>query len=291
MGLATAHKAAPVRRDGRTVRLLREALVWLPALLLVVWTATPILWAFTASLKQPLEIYESTSLLPRSPSLDAYRQVVQMRGFPRWFLNSVVITAVATVVPLVLSVVAAYAFARYAFRLRHVLLLLFLIPRILPRVALIVPLYDLLFELGLLNTYAGLFLTYIASAVPLATWLLVGFIAGVPRELEESAAIDGASLWIRLRYVVIPMIWPGIVTAAVLCVREAWNEFPFVLAFTNTTEMRTLPYQLYVLEDAMGIQDWAVYNAFTIMTILPLLVLYLLLERRIVSNIVGGALK
>jgi len=286
--------AAKGRRQLRTSwvsRVAHESLIWLPAFLLVVWTATPVLWAFMASLKDPLEIYESASLLPRSPSLDAYRAVITMRGFPRWFLNSVLVTAVATVVPLVLSLVAAYAFARYAFRLRHVLLLLFLIPRILPRVALIVPLYDLLHGLGILNSYAGLFLTYIASAVPLATWLLVGFVAGVPRELEESAAIDGASLWVRLRYVVVPVIWPGIVTAAVLCVREAWNEFPFVLAFTNTVEMRTLPYQLYVLEDAMGIQDWAVYNAFTIMTILPLLVLYLLLERRIVSNIVSGALK
>lgn len=285
--VSTAH----ARRPGRAARIARESLVWLPALFLVLWTATPILWAFTASLKRPLEIYESTSLLPRAPSLDAYRQVVEMRGFPRWFLNSVLVTAVATVVPLVLSVAAAYAFARYAFHLRHLLLLLFLIPRILPRVALIVPLYDLLHGLGLLNTYWGLFLTYIASAVPLATWLLVGFVAGVPRELEESAAIDGANLWVRLRYVVVPMIWPGIVTAAVLCVREAWNEFPFVLAFTNTTEMRTLPYQLYVLEDAMGIQDWAVYNAFTIMTILPLLVLYLFLERKIVANLVSGAIK
>jgi len=290
--VTTASAKGPVgRRALRASRFAQGSLIWLPALLLVVWTSTPILWAFMASLKEPLEIYESTSLLPRSPSLDAYREVITMRGFPRWFLNSVLVTAVATVVPLGLSLVAAYAFARYAFRFRHVLLLLFLIPRILPRVALIVPLYDLLHGLGILNSYTGLFLTYIASAVPLATWLLVGFVAGVPRELEESAAIDGANLWVRLRYVVVPMIWPGIVTAAVLCVREAWNEFPFVLAFTNSTEMRTLPYQLYVLEDAMGIQDWAVYNAFTIMTILPLLILYLLLERRIVSNIVSGALK
>lgn len=270
---------------------LRRGLLLLPALVLVVWTATPILWAFSASLKEPLEIYESSAFLPRNPSLNAYREVVQMRGFPRWVLNSVVVTVVATVVPLLLSVLAAYAFARYAFKLRHLLLLLFLIPRILPRVALIVPLYDLILEMGLINTYGALFVTYIASAVPLATWLLVGFVAGVPRELEESAALDGAGLWTRLRYVVVPMIWPGIVTAAVLCVREAWNEFPFVLAFTSSSELRTLPYQLYMLEDAMGVQDWAVINAFTILTIVPLLVVYLLLEKRVVNNIVSGALK
>lgn len=230
-------------------------------------------------------------MLPETFRLDAYRTVLSMPGFSTWLMNSIIVTLVATLIPLALSILAAYGFARYLFRFRHLLLLLYLVPRIIPRVSLIVPLNDLMTDLGLINTYGALFVTYIASAIPLATWILVGFFGSIPKEIEESATLDGANMWQRLRHVMLPMAWPGVVTAAVLCVREAWNEFSFVLALVNETGMRTLPYQLYMLKDSMGVQDYAVYNAFTILTVLPLLVVYLLLERRVVDSIVSGAVK
>lgn len=269
----------------------RNLLIGIPLAVLMIWTLTPILWAIAASFKEPLEIYESRTLLPRSPRLDAYIHVLGMPGFGKWLLNSTIVTVVATIVPLAISILAAYAFARYAFRFRHVLLVMFLVPRIIPRVSLIVPLNEMMADLGLINTYTVLFITYIASAIPLATWILVGFFASVPKEVEESATIDGANMWQRLRHVILPIAWPGVVTAGVLCVREAWNEFAFVLAFVTETGMRTLPYQLYTLKDAMGVQDYAVYNAFTVLTILPLLLVYLLLERRVVESIVSGSVK
>ena len=269
----------------------RFVLIGVPLTFLVIWTMVPILWAFMASLKDPLEIYESSTFLPRNPSLVAYQTVLSMDGFGQWTFNSVLVTVVATIVPLILSILAAYGFARYFFRFRHVLLLLYLIPRIIPRVSLIVPLNDLMTDLGLINTYWVLFITYIASAIPLSTWILVGFFRAVPREIEESATIDGANMWNRLRHVILPIAWPGVVTAAVLCIREGWNEFAFVLALVTETGMRTLPYALYMLKDSMGVQDYAVYNAFTVLTVLPLLIVYLLLERRVVESIVSGAVK
>ncbi|TGD63660.1 carbohydrate ABC transporter permease [Tabrizicola sp. WMC-M-20] len=272
-------------------RLGPKVLIWFTLTFLVIWTATPIIWAILSSFKDPLEIYESKSLLPEVWRLDAYRKVLSMPGFSTWLMNSIIVTVVATIVPLILAILAAYGFARYAFKFRHVLLLLYLIPRIIPRVSLIVPLNDLMSDLGLINTYSVLFITYIASAVPLATWILVGFFGSIPKEIEESATLDGANMWNRLRHVMLPMAWPGVVTAAVLCLREAWNEFSFVLALVNQTDMRTLPYQLYMLKDSMGIQDYAVYNAFTILTVLPLLLVYLLLERKVVDSIVSGAVK
>ncbi|RGP37090.1 carbohydrate ABC transporter permease [Pseudotabrizicola alkalilacus] len=272
-------------------RLGPKVLIWFTLTFLVIWTATPIIWAILSSFKDPLEIYESKSLLPEVWRLDAYRKVLSMPGFGTWLMNSIIVTVVATIVPLILAILAAYGFARYAFKFRHVLLLLYLIPRIIPRVSLIVPLNDLMSDLGLINTYSVLFITYIASAVPLATWILVGFFGSIPKEIEESATLDGANMWNRLRHVMLPMAWPGVVTAAVLCLREAWNEFSFVLALVNQTDMRTLPYQLYMLKDSMGIQDYAVYNAFTILTVLPLLLVYLLLERKVVDSIVSGAVK
>lgn len=287
--------ARPIADPGMLRPLLATAgrylLIGVPLTILMIWTLLPILWAVAASFKEPLEIYESRTLLPKSFRLDAYIEVLGMKGFDRWLLNSFIVTLVATAVPLALSILAAYAFARYAFRFRHILLLMYLVPRIIPRVSLIVPLNELMADMGLINTYTVLFITYIASAIPLATWILVGFFAAVPKEIEESATIDGAGMWQRLRHVILPIAWPGVVTAGVLCVREAWNEFAFVLAFVTESGMRTLPYQLYMLKDAMGIQNYAVYNAFTILTIVPLLLVYLLLERRVVESIVSGAVK
>ena len=277
--------------DGFRYRLGRFLLIGIPLAILVIWTTLPILWAVLSSLKESLEIYESNTLLPANPNLDGYRTVLAMRGFDAWLFNSFLVTVVATIVPLALSILAAYGFARYAFRFRHVLLLLYLIPRIIPRVSLIVPLNSLMSDLGLVNTYWVLFITYTASAIPLSTWILVGFFAAIPKEIEESATMDGANMWNRLRRVILPIAWPGVVTAGVLCIREAWNEFAFVLALINETTMRTLPYQLYMLKDSMGVQDYAVYNAFTVLTVLPLLIVYLLLERRVVDSIVSGAVK
>ncbi|MEO1091807.1 MAG: carbohydrate ABC transporter permease [Pseudomonadota bacterium] len=281
----------PSLLDTLLARFGRLILIGLPLTFLVIWTMVPIAWALLASLKDPLEIYESTTFLPRDPSLQAYWTVLTMDGFGKWMFNSILVTVVATVVPLALSIIAAYAFARYLFPFRHLLLLLYLVPRIIPRVSLIVPLNDLMTDLGLINTYWVLFITYIASAVPLATWILVGFFKAVPREIEESATIDGAGFWRRLRHVILPIAWPGVVTAAVLCIREGWNEFSFVLALVTESGMRTLPYALYTLKDSMGVQDYALYNAFTVLTVLPLLLVYLLLERRVVESIVSGAVK
>ena len=297
MSETLSHQEKPILGSERSSlqhylrRSQRYLLIGLPLAFLVIWTSVPILWAFMASLKEPLEIYESNTFFPRSPSLEAYKTVLAIDGFGKWIFNSVLVTVVATIVPLILSILAAYGFARYFFRFRHILLLLYLVPRIIPRVSLIVPLNDLMSNLGLINTYWVLYITYIASAVPLSTWILVGFFKSVPKEIEESATIDGANMWNRLRYVILPIAWPGVVTAAVLCIREGWNEFAFVLALVTETGMRTLPYALYTLRDSMGVQNFAVYNAFTILTVLPLLIVYLLLERRVVESIVTGAVK
>lgn len=270
--------------------LASRLLVWVPLAVLVAWSLIPILWSVAASFKSPLEVYQA-NWIPREPTLGNYGELLGSARFWRFFGNSLFLALTSTALALFASSLAAYAFARYAFRWRNVLLLAILVPRILPRASLIVPLYELVERLGLLDTYVALIVTYTATAVPLSTWILIGFFNAVPVELEEAAAIDGASLWQRLWRIVVPIAIPGMVTVGVLALREAWNEFPFVLAFTTGMEKRTLPYQLFLLRDSMGIQDWPLVNAFTALTILPILVLYLVFERRIVSGLTSGALK
>ncbi|MFN7026586.1 MAG: carbohydrate ABC transporter permease [Pseudorhizobium sp.] len=269
---------------------LTRIMVWTALVVLTLWAILPIIWSFSASLKTPLTLY-STGLIPENPTLDNYARVLASDGFSTYLGNSLYLSLASTVITLFVSVLAAYGFARYAFAWRHVLLLFILVPRILPRASLIIPLYDLVVSLNLLDTYTVLIITYSATAVPMATWILMGFFKAVPRELEEAAAIDGASLWQRIWLVVVPISLPGMLTAAILSLREAWNEFPFVLAFTTSSELRTLPYQLFLMRDSMGIQDWPLINAFTITTIIPILLLYLLFERQIVNGLTSGAVK
>lgn len=277
--------------DGtRLARIGSRILVWIPLIVLVAWSLVPILWSFAASLKTPLEVYRA-NWIPEDPTFGNYRELLGSASFWRYFGNSAFLALTSSAIAVFCSVLAAYGFARYAFRFRNVLLVAILIPRILPRASLIVPLYELVERLGLLDTYTALILTYTATAIPLSTWILIGFFHAVPLELEEAAAIDGASLWQRLWRIVVPIAVPGMVTVGVLALREAWNEFPFVLAFTTGAEKRTLPYQLFLLRDSLGIQDWPLVNAFTILTIVPILILYLIFERRIVSGLTSGALK
>ena len=264
--------------------------VWIPLAVLVAWSLVPILWSIAASFQTPLELYQAR-WIPQNPTLDNYARVLDSPNFWRFFGNSLFLAFTSTAIAVFCSCLAAYAFARYAFAWRHILLVVILVPRILPRASLIVPLYQLIESVGLLDTYAALIITYTATAIPLATWILTGFFRGVPVELEEAAAIDGATLWQRIWRVVVPIALPGMVTVAVLSMREAWNEFPFVLAFTTGAERRTLPYQLFLLRESHGIQDWPLVNAFTILTIVPILLLYILFERRIISGLTSGALK
>ncbi len=275
----------------RVMKIVRQNWFWIPLLILIAWTVIPLLWTLFASFKTHIEIYSSRRILPASYRLDSYQAVLTDPRFARYVFNSVYLAITSSVLAVVVCILASYAFARYAFRWRNLLLLIVLVPRILPRASLIVPLYRLIVNLGLLDTYLGLIITYTATAIPLGTWILTGFVAAVPRELEDSAIVDGASLWQRLLYIVVPVAWPGIATILIMSLREAWNEFPFVLAFTSSALMRTLPYQLYLLRETMGITDWSVVNAFTIVSVLPILIAFVVMQRYVVRGIVSGAIK
>ncbi|MEN3189234.1 MAG: carbohydrate ABC transporter permease [Atribacterota bacterium] len=271
---------------------MRKNLFWIPLLLFTLLTLLPILWCISASFKHPIELYQTPpTIIPRTFTVEAYYRAVTFPGFPRYLANSVILAITSTAIALFVSVIAGYGFARYTFWMRSVLLIMILVPRILPRAALIVPLYEIFAPLGLIDTYTVLILTYTATAIPLGTWILIGFFQSVPKELEESAILDGANLLQILWKIVAPVSLPGILTVIVVSFVQSWNEFPFVLALTSSPQMRTLPYQLYFLRDTLGLPDWPLLNAFTIITIIPILVLYIRFEKNIVSGILSGALK
>lgn len=271
---------------------VNKRLYWIPLLLLVLWTIFPLLWGFSASFKTYAEVYQvPPRIFPRIVDLRAYNVVLNSRHFFTYVYNSAYLAIVSSIIAVFVSILAGYGFARYKFRFSAFFLLLILIPRIIPRASLIIPLFQMMSFLNLLNSYPALIITYTATAIPLNTMVLSGFFKGIPQALEDAAAIDGARFWQRIWYIVIPMSLPALITVTVMSLREAWNEFPFVLALTTSTRMRTLPYQLFMLRDAMGLEDWPVVLAFTTLTIIPILVFYLIFQKKVTSGLVSGAIK
>lgn len=268
---------------------LKRIPVWIPLVVLVVWTVGPILMSMSISLKVPAEVYSDPSLIPANPTLGAYQEVINRQGFQGAFINSLVVGFGTAVLTLVLALPAAYAFARFRFRGRHLLLLFTLLPRLIPSLGLMVPLYRLAVSLGVLDQRTTMIVVFTSQILPLAIWLLVGFTQQIPRELEEAANVDGTNMLQRIRYIVLPLSFPALITIGVLAFREAWNEFNLVIALTRTPGNRTLPYELWLMQDSVGFANNPAMAAFSILTLVPFVFVYLRLERYIVGGITAGS--
>lgn len=275
--------------SNRLRRLARQLLLSIPLVLLVIWTVAPFLVTLSVSFKDRAQVFASPSLIPSSPTLEAYRQVLTSDSFTASFLNSVVVGVGTTLLTIVIGVPAAYAFARFNFRGRHLLLLFTLLPRLVPSLGLMVPLYRLAVALGALDSRLTLIVVYTGMLLPLGVWLMVGFFQQIPREIEEAANVDGATLWGRLRYIVAPLAAPAMITVGVLAFREAWNEFQLVLVLTSSPGKRTLPFELYLMQGIEGIANFPGEAAFTILTVLPFVLVYTRVEKYVVAGLISGS--
>ena len=284
-GPAGATDAARIRhRIGRV-------LIWIPLIGLVVWTLLPFFVTVVSSLQTRGEVFAHPGFWPENPSLAAYKEVLSSNTFLQTLTNSVIVGFGTTVLTLVIAVPAAYAFARFRFRGRHFLLLFMLIPRLIPNLTLMVPLYRLAVELGAIDRRMTLIVVYTGMLLPLAVWLLVGFYEKVPRDIEEAASVDGASTFNRIRYIVLPLSIPALITIGVLAFREAWNEFTLVLVLTTTPGKRTLPYELFAMQGIEGIPNYPAQAAFALITVVPFVLVYMRIEKYVVSGITSGAVK
>ncbi|CAM4337473.1 carbohydrate ABC transporter permease [Nocardia ninae] len=281
------------RTPRKPARLVAEVV----AVVIAGFVAFPLYWMALSALKPPGEIQSAD---PRpwtlAPSLDSFTRVLSMNGFGRFFLNSLLIAVVVVFLSLLLSFLSAVALTRFRFRGRTVLLVMILVAQMVPVEALTIPLFFLMRSVGGtvpalgLNELGSIMLVDLVFSLPLAIWLLRGFVAAVPVELEEAAKLDGAS---RLRFawqILLPLVAPGLVSVSVLSFIHAWNDFLFAKTFIiSKTENQTLPQAILVFfkpEDT----DWgAVMAASTLMTI-PALVLFVLVQRKLVSGL-GGAVK
>ena len=259
-------------------------------------TLFPIFWMLSTAFKPPKEIYSLTPHpLPAHPTWANFANVVNgsVIGMPYWtFLrNSLVVTLSSVVVSSMVALLAAIAVARFRFRFRTTYLIMLLIVQMLPQQALVIALYLDFRGANLLDSLVGLTLLYIGFSLPVTIWMLRNFVAAVPRELEEAAAIDGAGPLTVFFKVLLPLVAPGLVTTSVFAFIFAWNEFVFALTFIGTdTAKFTLPiYVTYFF--GKGSADWGAILAASALFTLPVLIFFLVVQRRLRAGLLAGAVK
>ena len=259
-------------------------------ILLVVLSAFPFYWTIIASLTPEATLFERPSLWPTEIVFDHYRALFEGRDFWVPIRNSLIVAGATTVLCISVGSFAAYALARLRFRGKAAILAFILAVTMFPQISIVSPLYLLLRWLGLINTYPGLILPYVTFAMPLTVWLLVGFFRQLPGDLEEAALVDGASRWQSFTKVMLPLAVPGLATTAILTFIYAWNEFLFALSFTLGPERQTVPVAIALFRGRYQV-PWGEILGAAVVATLPVAILVLAFQRRIVQGLTAGAVK
>jgi trehalose/maltose transport system permease protein len=286
---------ATIRRPGRTRRQVRQALGWLGFYVLLViillYTVFPFYWAIVSSLRSGSSLF-TTDLIPRSPAWSNYVAVFSEQPFGRNILNSLFVAVSTVALSLVLAVSASYALGRIRFRGRTLLLLTILGVSMFPQIAVLSGMFELINRLGLYNNLLALTLSYMIFTLPFTVWVLTTFMRELPKEIEEAAIVDGAKPFTIVTRVFLPLLGPALATTGLLAFIAAWNEFLFALTFTLSSEMRTVPVAIALISGASAHElPWGNIMAASVVVTLPLIVLVLIFQRRIVSGLTAGAVK
>lgn len=258
----------------------------------MVFLGFPLVWMLSTSFKPPREMVEiHPTLIPHNPTLDNYVQAFTEQELGRAALNSLQVSLASAVLTVLIALPAAYALARFKTKLGTVALGWVLLSQLFPFVLLVIPLFLILRQVDLVNTHAGLILVYVVWALPFALWMLQGFVRNIPRELEEAAAVDGATRLQVLRRVVAPLLAPGVVATSLFAFISAWNEFFFALVLLKSPDLATLSVTLARFVGVEGIARLGPLAAGSLMATIPSLIFFAFLQRRLTSGSLAGAVK
>jgi multiple sugar transport system permease protein len=274
------------RRDRR-----RQLLLWGAVVLIMIFCLFPFYWLINTSLKTGQDL-SSARLVPPSPSLDNYKSIFENSDFTTALRNSVIVAGITTVLALTIGSFAGYALARLRFRFKFLLLAIILSITTFPPIAIAAPLFKFWTDLDIYDTLYGLIPPFLAFTLPLTIYVLASFFREIPRDLSEAALVDGATHFQAFRKVVMPLAAPGLVTAGLLSFIWAWNEFLLAITLTSSPEARPVPPALAFF---VGSQEFEVplgtITAATVVVTVPLVVLVLIFQKRIVAGLTAGAVK
>ena len=278
---------------GALRNLRRHPLIFLALTTHAVFNVLCLIWLLSTSLKGSAEIMGTSPWAPPEAALwQNYADAWTIGNMGTYLMNSVIVTTTSTVAVLILGSLSGYIFARVAFLGRNLLRATFMAAMMIPPFALVVPLFDALSWASLLNTRTGLILVYVAMQLPLTTFILTAFHQTLPLELEESAAIEGASASQTFRRVVLPLTGPALTACGVVNVLKIWNEFIYALTFVQDDSMYTLAVGIFRLSQLADYSsNWAILFAGMVISILPVLVVFAFFQRKFSSGIAQGALK
>ena len=283
---------AHARREWRG--RMREGGFGLLVVLLVLFCVLPFVWTLITSLKTLSEIYATpATYVPRALTLDHWEKVLTLSRFTKSLLNSTIVATSATAISLLVGSSCAYAIARLQFPGKSMVLAVVLAVAMFPGIAILSPLYLLFRDWGLINTRLSLILPYVTFTLPICIWTLTAFFRDLPLEVEEAARVDGCTRWQVYRQIVIPLAAPGVFTTAILLFIAAWNEYLFARTFISDQALYTAPVAVAQFEgaDIAAARPWGEISAAAVATTLPLVVLVLLFQRRIISGLTAGAIK
>jgi len=261
------------------------------AVAIVFWALAPVVWIVSLSFKQGDDI-DNRQFWPTNWSWDNYRTVFQTHLFTSALRNSLGISLIATVISVALAVLAAYAASRLHFPGKRWVLNGALAVSVFPAISIATPLFNLWRTIGLYDTWAGLVIPYLALTLPLAMWTMTSFFRQIPIDLEQAAQVDGATTWQAFRRILLPLAAPGVFTTAILAFFVAWNDFIFGITLTSTDNARPVPAALAFFSGASEFQQpTAAIAAASVIVTIPVVVLVLLFQRRIVAGLTSGAVK
>jgi N,N'-diacetylchitobiose transport system permease protein len=281
-----------VQRRGRSRRRLRRWGWDLLGIALFVVLVFPVFWMISTAFKPDDEINGLTpTWLSTSPTLDHFRDAMDRPFFWDTVKNSLIVVVVTVVASIALAFVAAVALAKYRFTGRKVFIVLMIGILMLPPTGLIIPVYVVLARYGLTNTLTGVILTYLTFTLPFAVWTLRGFILGIPKELEEAAMVDGSSRLGAFVRILLPLVAPGLVATSVFAFITAWNEYIFAnVILTDQSNQTVTVWLSYFLGTSRNV-DWGALMAASTLTAIPVIVFFLLVQRRIAFGLTSGAVR
>jgi multiple sugar transport system permease protein len=278
-----ARRAAPFWR--------RQALLWIAVVAIIIFCLFPFYWLINTSLKTGADL-SSARLVPPSPTLDNYDSIFRNADFIKALRNSAIISLTTTAIALLIGSFAGYALARLRFPRKFLLLALILSISTFPPIAIAAPVFKLWTDIGFYNTYIGLILPNLTFALPLTIYILTSFFKEIPKELEEAALVDTATHFQAFRRVIVPLAAPGLVTAGLLTFIFVWNEFLFAITLTSTPERRPVPAAIAFFTGSQQFEiPLGTISAASVVVTIPLILLVLFFQRRIVAGLTAGAVK
>jgi multiple sugar transport system permease protein len=265
--------------------------MWLCVVGIVVFCLFPFYWLLNTSLKTGPDL-STSALLPPNPTLDNYQSIFKDSNFTKALQNSAIVALVTTALALVVGSFCAYALARLKIKFKFLILAIILTITTFPQITIAAPIFKLWRDIGLYNTIPGLVIPYLTFALPLAIYILTSFFREIPRDLEEAALVDGATNFQAFYKVVVPLAAPGLATAGILTFIAAWNEFLLAITLTSSPAARTVPAAIAFFTGSTQFeQPLGTISAASVTISIPLILMVLLFQKRIVAGLTAGAVK